>query len=223
MTVELRAPAGGTPVTYRIAGVTEAAADLCAVAVGTALAALPDPGPSFDGALLVTTRSLRTPSLSAVQKAQNIAALVVALGPGVVTLIVTCVLGVMKGEPGMLLLAIPMGIVTVLFNIASAAATYGSFRMWLFPRHAITVMAVRTSPYSGGSEKYEYTDSDGRTHSFYRGDFASQIEISYHPDSPGDPSVVRHPLTRVAATIGTLLLWAATAGLIFVWMMAATT
>ncbi|MFD8954244.1 hypothetical protein ACFV0B_35915 [Streptomyces xanthophaeus] len=94
--------------------------------------------------------------------------------------------------------------------------------MWLRPRHAITVMAVRTSPYSGKSEKYEYTDSNGQTHSYYRGDFASQIEISYHPDRPGNPFVVHKPLTRVAATIGTLLLWAVTAGLIFVAMMAAT-
>ncbi|MFD7560471.1 hypothetical protein ACFV9E_39015 [Streptomyces sp. NPDC059835] len=221
VTVELRVPAGGTPVTYRIVGVTEAAADLFAVAVGTAVAALPEPDPSFDGASLVTTRSLRVPSLSAVEKAKGIAALVIALGPGVVTLILSCVLVVMKGEAGLLFLSIPMGLVIVCFNVASAGATYKAFQMWLLPRHAITVMAVRTSPYSGRSAKYEYTDASGQTHSCYRGDYASQIEISYHPDSPGHPFVVRHPLTRVAATIGTLLLWAFTAGLIFATMMAA--
>ncbi|MFG3507104.1 hypothetical protein ACGF5F_16515 [Streptomyces sp. NPDC047821] len=54
--VELRVPAGGTPVTHRIDGVSEAAADLFAMAVNAALADLPEPDPSFDGAALVTTR-----------------------------------------------------------------------------------------------------------------------------------------------------------------------
>ncbi|WP_329100888.1 hypothetical protein [Streptomyces sp. NBC_01439] len=178
VSVKLRVPAGGTPVTYRIDGVSEAAADLFAMAVGTALAELPEPDPSFDGASLVTTRSLRPPSLSAGAKAQDIASLAIAFGPGVVTLILTCVLVVMKGEAGMLLLAVPAGLVTVLFNVASAAATYGTFQMWLFPRHAITVMALRTRPYTGKAEEYAYTDSSGQTHSCYRSNFASQIEIS---------------------------------------------
>ncbi|MFD3662781.1 hypothetical protein ACFWVF_19640 [Streptomyces sp. NPDC058659] len=73
VTVELRVPAGGAPVTHRIGGVSEAAAGLFAMGVGTALAALPEPDPSFDGASLVTTRSPATPgpSLSIGEKARQ--------------------------------------------------------------------------------------------------------------------------------------------------------
>ena len=223
VTVELRVPAGGTPVTHRIRGVSEAAAGLFATGVGTALAALPEPDPSFDGASLVTTRSLRTPgpSLSIGEKAKHYTWQLIAFGPGLVTLILTCVLFIMHGDAGMLILAVPMGIVTVLFNAASAAATDGTLRMWRLPRRVITVMAVRTSPH-GEPGTYEYTDPSGQTHSYDRNTYASQIEISYHPGRPGHPVDVHPPSTRVAATIGTLLLWAVTAGLIFVAMMAAT-
>ncbi|MFI0990510.1 hypothetical protein [Streptomyces exfoliatus] len=224
--VELRVPAGGTPVTHRIDGVSEAAADLFATAVSAALAALPEPDPSFDGAALVTTRSLRIPrnpgpSRTAWQQARTAVWLMLAVVPGLATLIVTSVLFVMHGQAGMLILAIPMGIVTVFLNLASATAGERVLQMWLLPRRGITVMAVRSSPY-GKSGKYEYTDPSGTTHSYYRDASASQIEISYHPDDPGQPVGVYPPSTRVLATIGTLLLWAVTAGLIFVAMMAAT-
>ncbi|WP_327260774.1 hypothetical protein OG444_04030 [Streptomyces sp. NBC_01232] len=226
VTVELRAPAGGTPLTHRIDGVGEAAAGLFAMAVGTALAALPEPDPSFDGASLVTTVSLRTPrppgpSVSTGEKAKGIAWLLLALGPGLVTLIVTGVLVVMHGDAGMLILAVPMGLLTVFLNLASAVAAERTLQMWLLPRRGITVVAVRTSPY-GKSGNYEYTDPSGQTHSYCRDAYASQIEISYHPDRPGSPIGVYPPSTRVAATIGTLLLWVVTAGLIFLAMMAAT-
>ncbi|MFH8799002.1 hypothetical protein ACH4F6_05285 [Streptomyces sp. NPDC017936] len=226
VTVELRVPAGGTPVTHRIDGVSEAAAALFARTVGTALAALPEPDPSFDGASLVTTRSLRTPhdpglSFSAGEKAKDMVRALVGLGPGLATLIVTSVLFVLRGEAGMLILAIPMGLVIVFLNFASAATTEQILRMWLLPRRGITVMAVRTSPY-GTSGKYEYTDPSGQTHSYSRNASANEIEISYHPDRPGHPVGVHPPFTRVAATIGTLVLWAVTAGLVFVMMMAAT-
>ncbi|MEV7617463.1 hypothetical protein [Streptomyces sp. NPDC089799] len=223
VTVELRVPAGGTPVTHRVRGVSEAAAGLFAMGVGAALAALPEPDPSFDGASLVTTRSLRTPgpSPSIGERARHHSFKVIAFGPGLVALILTCVLFIMHGEAGMLLLAVPMGLVNVLFNAVSAGAAYGTLRMWRLPRHVITVMAVRTSP-NGAPGKYKYTDPSGQTHSCDRNTYASQIEISYHPDHPGQPVDIHPVSTRVAATIGTLLLWAVTAGLIFVAMMAAT-
>ncbi|MBW5483794.1 hypothetical protein [Streptomyces bambusae] len=224
--VELRAPAGGTPVTHRIDGVNEASAGLFATTLGTALARLPEPDPSFDGAALVTTRSLRTPPppappISAGQKARGLAWVLVALGPGLASLIVTSVLFVLHGEAGMLILAIPMGLVSVFLNLASAAAAERSLQMWLLPWRGITVMAVRTSPY-GKSGKYEYTDSSGTLHSYYRDAYASRIEISYHPENPGNPVGVYPVFTRVVVALGTLILCAVTAGVIFVGVMAAT-
>ncbi|MEV4949766.1 hypothetical protein [Streptomyces sp. NPDC053755] len=224
--VELRVPAGGTPVTHRIDGVSQAAADLFATAVGAALAALPEPGPSFDGAALVTTRSLHIPrdpgpSRTAWQQARTTAWLLLAVVPGLATLIVTSVLYVMHAEAGMLILSIPMGIVTVFLNLASATAGERVLQMWLFPRRGITVVAVRSSPY-GTSGTYEYTDPSGTTHRYHRSASAGRIEVSYHPDDPGQAVGVYPPSTRVLAAIGTLLLWAVTAGLIFVEMMAAT-
>ncbi|WP_309051500.1 hypothetical protein [Streptomyces sp.] len=223
VTVELRVPAGSPPVTHRIDGVGDAAADLFAVAVGAALAALPEPAASFDGTALVTARSLRTsrPPLSAGEKAKGLAWALVGLGPGLATLIVTSVLYVVHGEAGMLILAIPMGLVTVFLNLASTAAGERTFQMWLLPWRGITVMAVRTRP-GGKAGTYEYTDPSGQTHSYHRSASASRIEISYHPDNPSHPVGVYSLPMRVLATIGTLLLWAVTAGFIFVSVMAAT-
>ncbi|MGW6395382.1 hypothetical protein ACWFR1_33915 [Streptomyces sp. NPDC055103] len=224
--VELRVPAGATPVVHRVEGVNEASVGLFATTVGAALAALPEPAPSFDGAALVTTRSLRTPPtpgtpVSTGAKVRAGIWLLFTLGPGLATLIGTSVLFVMHGEPGFLLLAIPMGIVTVLFNAASGAATERATKMWLLPRRGTTVMAVRTSPY-GKSGKYTYTDQSGTSHSYYRDAYAGEIEICYHPDDPAESVGVYPVYMRVLATLGALFLWAVTAGLIFVAVMAAT-
>lgn len=98
---------------------------LFAMRVGTALAALPEPDPSFDGASLVTTRSPRTPgpSPSIGDTVKHHTRQLIALGPGLVTLILSCVLYVMHGEAGMLLLAVPSGLMIMCSNGASAAAT----------------------------------------------------------------------------------------------------
>jgi hypothetical protein len=226
VTVKLRVPAGATPVVHRVEGSNAAAVSLFATAMGTALAGLPESDPSFDGAALVTTRSLRTPPtprtpVSAGAQARAGVWLLVTLVPGLATLVGTSVLFVMHGEPGMLLLAVPMGIVTVLFNATSGVTAQRATKMWLLPWRGITVMAVRTSPY-GKRGIYEYTDPSGKTHSYYRDAYASEIEICYHPDDPAESVGVYPVYMRVLATLGALVLWAVTAGLIFVAIMAAT-
>jgi hypothetical protein len=118
----------------------------------------------------------------------------------------------------MLLLAVPMGIVTVLFNVTSGVAAQRATKMWLLPWRGITVMAVRTSPY-GKRGIYEYTDPSGKTHSYYRDAYASEIEICYHPDDPAESVGVYPVFMRVLATLGALVLWAVTAGLVFLAIM----
>ena len=224
--LELRAPDGASGAGYRVDGVNHAAAALFATAVNDAVAALPEPDLALDGAALVTTRSLRpeptprTPA-SAGAVARGVFWIVVSLGPGLATLIGTSALFVAHGEPGFLLLSIPMGIVTVLFNITSAATTERVTKMWLLPRRGITVMAVRTNP-PGRKGVYAYTDPRGETHRYDRDASAHEIEIAYHPDDPTDRVGVYPVYVRVFASLGTLLLWAATAGLVFVSVMAAT-
>ncbi|MFD7389297.1 hypothetical protein ACFV46_12605 [Streptomyces sp. NPDC059852] len=91
----------------------------------------------------------------------------------------------MHGEPGFLLLSIPMGLVNVLLNITSAVTTERVAKMCLLPMRGITVMAVRTTSY-GKRGTYEYTDPSGTTRSYFREASASEIEVCYHPDDPAE-------------------------------------
>ncbi|MFF0432233.1 hypothetical protein ACFYU9_08435 [Streptomyces sp. NPDC004327] len=218
VTVVVRVPEGAEPVVHVVQGVNDTPAYVFASTVGAALARLPEPEASFDGAALVTTRSLRPPrtpegTVSAGVRARGVVWAVLGLGPGLGALITMSVLVVKHGEPGALILSLPLGFVAILLNVLSTAATEGNFRMWVLPRRGITVMAVRTSPY-GKSGTYEYTDRNGVTHRYYRQAYASEVEISYLPDSPAMSVGVYPVFTRVVVALGALLLWAATIGLV---------
>ncbi|MFE5296915.1 hypothetical protein [Streptomyces sp. NPDC056632] len=216
--VELRAPEGATPVVHRVEGVNGASADLFATAVGAALAGLPEPDPSLDGAALVTTRSLRTPgsptpAISAGHKARGLAWAALALGPGLAAFIAMSVLVVVNDEPGALVLSLLMGLVVIVLNVLSGYTADRAVQMSLLPRRGITVMAVRTSPY-GKSGTYAFTDRDGTTHHYFRQAYASEIEISYHPDNPLTVVGVYPVFVRVLVALSSLVLWAATIGVI---------
>jgi hypothetical protein len=221
--VELRAPAGTEPTVHRVEGVSQVPADLFATAVGAALAELPEPDPSLDGATLVTTRSLHTPrppqpEVSAGQRTRAMGWILLALGPGLGAFMAMSVLVVVNGEPSALIPSVLLGIVAVLLNLVSAVAAERSVQMWLLPRRGITVMAVRTSPY-GKSGTYRYTDQSGKTHSFSRQAYASEIEVSYHPDNPSASVGVYLVHMRVLATLGALALWGAMLGLIYLMIL----
>ncbi|MET9953958.1 hypothetical protein ABZ135_20730 [Streptomyces sp. NPDC006339] len=220
---ELRAPGGAPGVGYRVDGVNEAAAMLFSKAVNDAAAALPDLDLSLDGASLVTTRSLRTPStpptpLSAGEKARGLAWALTALGPGLAGLIAMSVLVVVNDGPSALVLSVILGIVAILLNLFSAYTMERAFQMWWLPRRGITVMAVRTSPY-GKSGTYTYTDASGTTHSYFRQAYASEIEISYSPHAPGTAVGVYPPFVRVLVALVSLILWAATLGLVYLMIL----
>ncbi|MFF4012727.1 hypothetical protein [Streptomyces sp. NPDC001717] len=220
VTVELRAPEGAPPVIHRVEGVSAAAASMFATALDAALAEVPVSDSSFDGAALVTTRSLRTPRtpVSAGEKAKGLAWAVVALGPGLGALIAMSVLVVIRGEPGALVLSVLMGIVALLFNVVSAVTMERGYQMWRLPRYGITVTAVRTSPF-GKSGTYQYTDQSGASHNYSRQAYASEIEISYHPDDPGTNVGVYPVVVRVLVTLSSLLLWGATISLIYLMIL----
>lgn len=67
VTVELRVLPGTQAVVHRVEGVSEAAAGLFATMMSAAVAQLPEPDPSLDGAALVTTRSLAGPDALSVR------------------------------------------------------------------------------------------------------------------------------------------------------------
>ncbi|MFD7262684.1 hypothetical protein [Streptomyces sp. NPDC059874] len=214
--VELRVPEGAQPVVHRGEGVSEAAVSMFAAALDEALAELPESDPSFDGAALVTTRSLRPPRtpLSAGEKAKGLAWAVVAFGPGLTGLIAMSALVIMRGEPGALVLSVLLGIVALLLNVVSAVTMERGYQMWRLPRYGITVMAVRTSPF-GKSGTYQYTDQSGASHNYSRRAYASEIEISYHPDDPGTNVGVHPVFDRVLVALSSLILWGATIGLTY--------
>ncbi|GAA3395829.1 hypothetical protein [Streptomyces roseoviridis] len=221
--LELRAPDGAQGVGYRVDGVNEAAAMVFATAVNHAVAALPEPDLSLDGAALVTTRSLRTPSppqpaLSAGEKARGLGWALLALGPGLAGFITMSVLVVVNGEPGALILSFMVGVVAILLNLVSAYTLERAFLMWWLPARGITVMAVRTSPY-GKSGTYRYTDPSGKTHSYSRQAYASEIEISYSPSAPGTSIGVYPAFVRVLVALVSLTLWAATLGLLYLMIL----
>ncbi|MFF5972078.1 hypothetical protein ACFY7C_11210 [Streptomyces sp. NPDC012769] len=220
---ELRAPGGAPGAGYRVDGVNEAAAMLFATAVNDAAAELPEPDLTLDGATLVTTRSLRTPTaprtpLSTGEKARGLGWGLAAFGPGLTGLIAMSVLVVANGEPGALVLSVILGVVAILLNLFSVYTMERAFQMWWLLRRGITVMAVRTSPY-GKSGTYTYTDATGRTYSYFRQAYASEIEICYHPDAPGTAVGVYPPFVRVLVALVSLILWAATLGLVYLMIL----
>ncbi|MER7515729.1 hypothetical protein [Streptomyces sp. NPDC126499] len=216
---ELRAPDGAQGVGYRVDGVNEAAAMVFATAVNDAVVALPEPDLSLDGAALVTTRALHTPSppqpaLSTGEKARGLGWALLALGPGLAGLVTMSVLVVADGEPGALVFSFILGIVAIVLNLLSAYTLERAVLMWWLPRRGITVMAVRTSPY-GKSGTYTYTDASGQTHTHDRQAYAREVEISYSPSDPGRSVGVYPAFVRVLVALLSLILWAATLGLVY--------
>ncbi|MFG3345281.1 hypothetical protein ACGF1Z_09475 [Streptomyces sp. NPDC048018] len=219
--VELRAPHGAAPVVHRVEGVGEAAAALFVSALGTALAGLPEPDPSLDGAALVTTRSLRTPdgpqaTVGAGRQVRGLGWVALSLGPGLAAFLATSVLVVVNGEPEALVVSFLLGLVVIVLNLLSGYTADRALQMALLPRRGITVMAVRTRPY-GKSGTYAFTDRDGITHHYFRQAYASEVEVAYHPDDPVTKVGVYPVFVRVLVALSSLVLWAATAGL--VWLM----
>lgn len=102
VTVALRVPEGGEPVVHVVQGVNDTSAYVFASTVGAALDRLPEPPAQFDGAALVTTRSLATPrapeTASAGAWARGRAWVLLALGPGLAALIGVSVMVVVRGS-----------------------------------------------------------------------------------------------------------------------------
>ncbi|MFJ9826199.1 hypothetical protein ACIRSU_17770 [Streptomyces sp. NPDC101160] len=216
VTVTLRVPEGAEPVVHVVQGVHDTPAYAFASAVGAALARLPEPGPSFDGARLVTTssRNARAGADSDADDGPKRLLLgLISLGPGLAALVVMSVLLVMHGEAIMLALSVPLGVVAVVLNFVSAAATERGYAMWRLPRRGVTVTAERTSP-SGATGTYAYTDQHGATHTYRRKGYASRIEVSYDPAAPTSKVGVYPVVVRLLVGLAALALWSATTGLI---------
>lgn len=217
VTVTLRVPEGAEPVVHVLPGVHDTPAYAFASAVGAALARLPEPGPSFDGSQLVTTRSRNSGGADADADADDgpkrLLLGLISLGPGLAALIVMSVLLVAHGEAIMLALSVPLGVVALVLNFVSAAATERGYAMWRLPRRGVTVTAERTSP-SGATGTYAYTDQHGATHTYRRKGYASRIEVSYDPAVPASKVGVYPVTVRLLVALAALALWSATIGLI---------
>ncbi|MFE2328382.1 hypothetical protein ACFXD5_31500 [Streptomyces sp. NPDC059385] len=120
---------------------------------------------------------------------------------------------VINGQPAALILAALIGAMTLILNIISAYTLERGYLMWRLPRHGTTVTAVRTRP-GGKAGTYRYTDHSGTSHLHHRQAYAPEIKISYDPNAP-DTNVGVYPApVRVLVALSSLLLWAATTGLI---------
>ncbi|MFI1809722.1 hypothetical protein ACH414_05190 [Streptomyces sp. NPDC020422] len=206
--VALRVPEGAEPVVHVVRGVNDMHGYAFASAMGAVLGRLPEPGPSFDGTALVTTRSLGTRGGWGLPPAGVLA----VLAPGVGAFLAMSVLVVLRGEPAALVLAFLLGIAVVVLNLSSVAAADRAIQMWRLPRRGVTVTAVRTGPY-GRSGTYAYTDGCGTVHGYRRNSYADEVRISFHPKAPGRAVGVYPGPVRVLVALGALVLWAATGGL----------
>ncbi|MFB6784596.1 hypothetical protein [Streptomyces sp. NPDC056352] len=211
ISIELRAPEGTQHVVHRVEDVSEAAVGAFATTVGTALAELPEPDPSLDGATLVTTRSLAPAPTSRVSNRARWAKLVLVMGPSIAVFIAMAVILVVRGQLGPLVLALLMGVGGFILNLLSSYATEQSYLMWYLPRHGITVMAefLYRIP---SARVYEYTDQSGATHRYRTQRHVSRVEVSYDPREPARVVGVSPVTLRLLVAFTALLLWCATFG-----------
>ncbi|MFD8205406.1 DUF3592 domain-containing protein [Streptomyces sp. NPDC059695] len=169
--MELRAPEGAEPTTYRVEDVSEAAATAFAEAVNGAL-----PEADGDGAALVTTwipsapaRRLAPWQVRALVAAVPVVALDVFLG--------------VAGPLPYLFLFWPAALVVAVGVFLVHVTARGLYRMWHLPRHGITVVA-EFSHHTNRTRVYRYTDTTGTAHTYDNSVGGERFEVAYDPRNP---------------------------------------
>ncbi|MFI8252021.1 hypothetical protein [Streptomyces filamentosus] len=187
LAVELAAPAGTTPVTYRVRGVSAAAATAFAGAV-TAL--LPEDR-AADGTALVTDSAPAGSDDDWYTRAFRLTAWVT----GLVAVGVAVPLGIVESVSRAVAFSVftPIAVGIVAFGVACLSMQY---REWTYPRYGITVEAVRR-----GHKDYAYTDLNGVVRGAYVSGSAPTIQVAYHPRNPADAVHVKSWMAKAAGTL----------------------
>ncbi|MFG2328543.1 hypothetical protein ACGFMM_02855 [Streptomyces sp. NPDC048604] len=214
VTVELTAPVGAEPTTYRIEDVSAAAAAVFADAVNGALPERDGDEPTVDGSALVVTRSLNpVDDEEEDEGGRGIPAPVKWTWYSVV--VAVAVLAVVVG---LLDKNWARGIATLLLGELGVGATFlawmgltSTWDEWYLPRYGITVDS--TQVYRNGTTTNAYTTTDGVTRHVGGSDNGRPVRVAYHPRKP-ETAVLRKRWGQLAGSLALLLFFAAVAGLI---------
>ncbi|WP_329120766.1 hypothetical protein [Streptomyces sp. NBC_01353] len=184
VTLELRAKAGVTPVTYRIEDVSEAAAVVFADALN---ALLPVPTDDIDGTSYTVVRSL-SPTWHQ-RFLRRIKWLVIGCLGAVVAL---CVVVAVAGQAGIIIGLVPVGGITTA-GLGVGAYTVGRWiRERRLIRHGVMVFATP----SDAPGVYLYTDNTGTTRPLAYWGSEPFVQAGYDPRDPSDALVPQAPLLR---------------------------
>ncbi|MFE5713873.1 hypothetical protein ACFQ7J_24020 [Streptomyces sp. NPDC056501] len=171
--IELTAPDGVEPATYRVEDVSEAAATAFAEAVNTALPARTE---AVDGSALVTTYTHAAPAPRFPRRTA------LAIGAAVPVVGLDVFLG-MAGRLEYALTFWPALLVVVTGAYLGFTMGQGLYRMWYLPKHGITVVA-QFSHYTNNTKVYRYTDTGGASHTYSNNVGGQTVELSYDPRNP---------------------------------------
>ncbi|WP_329623545.1 hypothetical protein OG357_26595 [Streptomyces sp. NBC_01255] len=179
--VELTAPAGTTPCVQRFEDVDEAAAVAFADAVN---ATLPPEGKVADGSTHIegdrlggdphATNALRTLKRGSLYATLAIVAL--------------CVLVVVTGHAGLIILIIPFGFMGLGFLAGGSVVAYTPYREWHIRKHGVTVAAERIPGEPGW---FGYMDPTGLRRHVRSTAAAWTIDVAYDPQDPGRVTTLR--------------------------------
>ncbi|MFB7029169.1 MULTISPECIES: hypothetical protein [unclassified Streptomyces] len=192
--VELRAPAGATPVVHRIEGVSEAAATAFADGVNSLL---PEPDEEVDGAALLVLRTFRTRWQRRHLRRFGWFVLVV-LG----AVVALSVIAGVAGGAGYAVGTVVTGLITA---VTLGAGVY-EFGQWNHTRrvrkHGVREFA-RPANVPG---TYLYVDTNGMTRTVSHLSHGTYLEVAYDPKDPADVyTLVPGFMQRLSIAAGTFL------------------
>ncbi|MET9953952.1 hypothetical protein ABZ135_20700 [Streptomyces sp. NPDC006339] len=201
LVIELRAPAGATPVVHRIEDVAEDAA--AAFAKGVNALTL-EPAEEIDGKALVVVHTLRT--VARERFTRRFKRFLIGCLAVVVALCVACAVA---GSAGHAIGIVPLGLITTAalgFGVYEVATWLRGRRLW---KHGVKTFAKP----SDAPTVYLYVDGDGVTRAVSGEGHRLYLEVAYDPEDPGDVHAPKHPLLRrFNLTMGTVLLFIGLAG-----------
>ncbi|MCX5390615.1 hypothetical protein [Streptomyces sp. NBC_00094] len=188
--IELTAPTGVEPASYRVEDVSEAAATAFADAVNAALPERTED--AVDGSTLVTTHLTPPTPAPARRRIGTVGVVGLCVLAVAVALCVTA--GVAGGWGYAVTVLFPVPFALLGAGIAGVIG-HGLYAQRAYPKHGITVMA-EFSHYDARSRVYRYADTTGAEHT-YNGSGGQWIELSYLPRAPHRATTVATRRERI--------------------------